>query len=692
MPLGRELLENAASRSAVPKAVFSALHGGVMAPSSSQTSGGCCCSGNSRCTDLPPSDDNARFALLALLMVTYLLCGAGVFSALEHPVELENQQRWNQTMNTFSQDFEVSPAELRRFLREYELAMAAGVRVEPLKPRWDFAGALYFVGTVVSTIGFGMTTPATTTGKIFLIFYGMIGCSSTILFFNLFLERIITLLGVAMRAFHLRQLRSRGVFPRALPTAALDEERSHLSGWKPSVYNVMLILGLSALVISCCASTMYSPQEGWSYVDSLYFCFVTFSTIGFGDLVSGQRRIYDGQGLYSAGNFLFILLGVCCIYSLFNVISIVIKQVLNWLLRSCCPCWRAQRHQRPCRRAGRRHHRVVAPTSAGRPPRSEISMDTEAVYESEADARRTSPELSARDSSSVTASGSAGKATSSEVGNGHLKVAWKDQTHGSPTTGTHDSGECAHQKGLLSNIGSLAVMNNKLAETSGSRRHGGLASSVVATGKLLEGMEHPNRQSSCQSSPGSVVRGCHRQTDGSPMAPKDSQEESSEQEASSSSGVDYLANSNQPQSGTFPHQAFASDSRGKLCKQPSQLQGNDFLDTESGNHSGGRPSGSTGASVDEGGSTVALHPRSLAFLHRKLVQSSSVDSAQDVSSESRGMTLRKTWYHHYRGEGSSSRLLDDVGSLAVMNDRFAETTSRRKMQTKSKVSEELDDT
>ncbi|XP_078518239.1 potassium channel subfamily K member 13-like [Lissotriton helveticus] len=684
MPLGRELLENAAGRSAVPKAVFSAFHGGVMAPSSSQASGGCCCSGNSKCSDLPPSDDNARFALLALLMVTYLLCGAGVFSALEHPVELENQQRWNRTLSAFSQDFEVSPAELRRFLREYELAMAAGVRVEPLKPRWDFAGALYFVGTVVSTIGFGMTTPATTTGKIFLIFYGMIGCSSTILFFNLFLERIITLLGVAMRAFHLRQLRSRGVFPRALPTAAFDEERSHLLGWKPSVYNVMLILGLGALVISCCASTMYSPQEGWSYVDSLYFCFVTFSTIGFGDLVSGQRRSYDSQGLYSAGNFLFILLGVCCIYSLFNVISIVIKQVLNWLLRRCCPCWRVRRHQRPCRRAGRRHHRVVAPTSAGRPPRSEISMDTEAVYESEADARRTSPELSAHDFSSTAAPGSAAKATSSEVGNGHLKVAWKDQTDGSPTTGTHDSGDCGHQRGLLSNIGSLAVMNNKLAETSGSRCHGGLASFVVGTGRHLEGMEHQNRQSSCQSSPGSVDR--------------DSQEESREQEAPSSIGVEYLANSSLPHSGkgsgrgSFHHQAFVSDSRGKLCKQPSQLQANDLLDTESGNHSGGRSSGPAGSSVDEGGSTVALHPRSLAFLHRKLVQSSSVDSAQDVASESRGMALRKSWYHHYRGEGSSSRLLDDVGSLAVMNDRFAETTSKRKMQTKSKASDELDDT
>ncbi|KAJ8250670.1 hypothetical protein COCON_G00225920 [Conger conger] len=63
---------------------------------------------------------------------------------------------------------------------------------------------------------FGMTTPATLAGKIFLIFYGMLGCAGTILFFNLFLERIITLLAVVMRAVQERRLRRSGLFPPGL--------------------------------------------------------------------------------------------------------------------------------------------------------------------------------------------------------------------------------------------------------------------------------------------------------------------------------------------------------------------------------------------------------------------------------------------------------------------------------------------
>ncbi|XP_014393985.1 PREDICTED: potassium channel subfamily K member 12 [Myotis brandtii] len=179
-----------------------------------------------------------------------------------------------------------------------------------------------------------MTTPATVGGKAFLIAYGLFGCAGTILFFNLFLERIISLLAFIMRACREHQLRRSGLLPATFGRGSALSEADCLAGWKPSVYHVLLILGLFAVLLSCCASAMYTSVEGWDYVDSLYFCFVTFSTIGFGDLVSSQHAAYRNQGLYRLGNFLFILLGVCCIYSLFNVISILIKQVLNWMLRN----------------------------------------------------------------------------------------------------------------------------------------------------------------------------------------------------------------------------------------------------------------------------------------------------------------------------------------------------------------------
>uniref|UniRef100_A0A4W3GUV5 Potassium two pore domain channel subfamily K member 12 n=1 Tax=Callorhinchus milii TaxID=7868 RepID=A0A4W3GUV5_CALMI len=299
--------------------------------------------------------------------------------------------------------------------------------------------------------GFGMTTPATVAGKVFLIFYGLLGCAGTILFFNLFLERIITLLAFVMKACHQRRVGSHGLVPPILRRGSGLSDPGGLAGWKPSVYYVMLILGAAAVVISCCASAMYTPVEGWSYTDSLYFCFVTFSTIGFGDLVSSQGEDYPNQGLYRFANFAFMLLGVCCIYSLFNVISIVIKQFLNWLLRqmecSCCP-----RCQRGKMRTGRRN--AITPGQS-RVRRGRVLLDGDGPYESDTEGRRLSGELiSMRD---LTAS--------NKVSLAILQKQLSETANGYPRTVCINT----KQNGLSGGVGALAIMNNRLVETSETR-------------------------------------------------------------------------------------------------------------------------------------------------------------------------------------------------------------------------------
>ncbi|XP_043328701.1 potassium channel subfamily K member 13 isoform X4 [Cervus canadensis] len=174
-------------------------------------------------------------------------------------------------------------------------------------------------------IGFGMATPATVGGKVFLIVYGLLGCSSTLLFFNLFLERLITVI-----AHVTRWCGARRPGRRAGPRAG-SPGRAAAAG-KPSVRVVLLALGAASLALCCGAAALYAAAEGWGYLDALYFCFVAFSTIGFGDLVSGQQARYDGRGLYRAANFVLLLSGVCCLYSLFNVVSILVRQAVNWAL------------------------------------------------------------------------------------------------------------------------------------------------------------------------------------------------------------------------------------------------------------------------------------------------------------------------------------------------------------------------
>ncbi|KAM6932169.1 uncharacterized protein PEZ65_007388 [Lycodopsis pacificus] len=185
---------------------------------------------------------------------------------------------------------------------------------------------------------FGVTAPSTVTGKVLLVFYGLLGCSATILFFNLFLERVITLLSLLIFWCHRRTGHS-GLAGRA-------SEDNNNEGWKPSVYQVTLVLFVVVLLVACGAASLYSTMEGWTYMESLYFCFVAFSTVGFGDFVSGQRERHENTWAYQVANCLLMLLGMCCTYSLFNTISVIIKQGLNWMLGTMAWMCRCIRHYR----------------------------------------------------------------------------------------------------------------------------------------------------------------------------------------------------------------------------------------------------------------------------------------------------------------------------------------------------------
>lgn len=63
--------------------------------------------------------------------------------------------------------------------------------------------------------------------------------------------------------------------------------------------NLMLATGLLSSIIITTGAAVFSRYEGWSYFDSFYYCFVTLTTIGFGDYVALQVNSYPDKFIIS---------------------------------------------------------------------------------------------------------------------------------------------------------------------------------------------------------------------------------------------------------------------------------------------------------------------------------------------------------------------------------------------------------
>ncbi|KRY38584.1 Translation initiation factor IF-2, mitochondrial [Trichinella spiralis] len=297
------------------------------------------------CSSLRIAEENIRMVLLAILLVIYLVIGAMLFSVIERKQEALERLLYSEKLERFKMQHcttgggltLVNCSALDELLEMRGKMSAAGMSEH--RSSWDFFGSFYFVSTVVTTIGFGMTTPRTAIGKAAVILYGFVGCSSSILFFNLFLERILTFLSCLFRVVH--RIRLPQSDRSNCGRRASDEQSCSLEAeWRPNLYFFWFgLLILSSTTITL-AALLYQYAEDWSYLEAVYFCFVSFATIGFGDFISSQRTSeISSYKLYSILNFAILFVGCCCIYSFFNVTSIVIRSLLDQIIASLdCRC------------------------------------------------------------------------------------------------------------------------------------------------------------------------------------------------------------------------------------------------------------------------------------------------------------------------------------------------------------------
>nr|XP_006197360.1 potassium channel subfamily K member 3 [Vicugna pacos] len=184
----------------------------------------------------------------------------------------------------------------------YEELERVVLRLKPHKAgvQWRFAGSFYFAITVITTIGYGHAAPSTDGGKVFCMFYALLGIPLTLVMFQSLGERINTFVK------YLLHRAKRGLGMRRADV---------------SMANMVLIGFFSCISTLCIGAAAFSYYEHWTFFQAYYYCFITLTTIGFGDYVALQKdQALQTQPQYVAFSFVYILTGLTVIGAFLNLV------------------------------------------------------------------------------------------------------------------------------------------------------------------------------------------------------------------------------------------------------------------------------------------------------------------------------------------------------------------------------------
>ncbi|XP_068198630.1 potassium channel subfamily K member 3a [Antennarius striatus] len=237
---------------------------------------------------------NVRTLALIVCTFTYLIVGAAIFGALESQKETTHRTNLDLRKKELLQTFNLSA-------EEFDELEKVVLQLKPHKAgvQWRFTGSFYFAITVITTIGYGHAAPSTDGGKVFCMLYALLGIPLTLVMFQSVGERINTFVRCLLHRLK----------------KCLGLRRTEVS-----MVNMVTFGFISCMSTLCVGAMAFSHFEGWSFYHAFYYCFITLTTIGFGDYVALQNEnALQTELEYVAFSFIYILTGLAVIGAFLNL-------------------------------------------------------------------------------------------------------------------------------------------------------------------------------------------------------------------------------------------------------------------------------------------------------------------------------------------------------------------------------------
>jgi len=265
-----------------------------------------------------------------IIFFSIALVSTGILTALEGPAELgiatQAARQWDaqdtqraEAVAALTEHLALDTELLSNLtLLNQRLVDAAGPRPK-LDQNWTFIGSLYFVFTIVTTIGYGTFAPQTDSGRAYTVLLGFFGTVS----FALVVDKLVS---------HFKDVMSW--------TCGKLGVRSTSRQAAVRVVAIMLYWVVGAIAFDALAKI---EGDRWSVGISLYYAATTFLTIGLGDY---SLRWYGPVAVLEVlGLWLFATTGLVLFVELASVLSDQITAIRD--VSACKRKWRTSIHTVP---------------------------------------------------------------------------------------------------------------------------------------------------------------------------------------------------------------------------------------------------------------------------------------------------------------------------------------------------------
>uniref|UniRef100_A0A8C8DRW2 Potassium channel, subfamily K, member 5b n=1 Tax=Oryzias sinensis TaxID=183150 RepID=A0A8C8DRW2_9TELE len=237
--------------------------------------------------------------LLTSCIIFYLSIGAAVFQILEEPYWMSVRDKYIQQKENILKTYQCLTLEdLDEILEVASEAAGQGVAITGDNHRntWDWVNSVIFAATIVTTIGYGNVAPKTKGGRVFCILYGLCGIPLCLVW----LSELGSFFGD--RAKRLSQVMI----------------RKGISVKKVQFTCTALFLLWGLLVHLVIPPFVFMSVEGWTYLEGIYFSFITLTTVGFGDYVAGVNPDIQYPRLYRVCAEIWIYMGLAWLSLFFS--------------------------------------------------------------------------------------------------------------------------------------------------------------------------------------------------------------------------------------------------------------------------------------------------------------------------------------------------------------------------------------